>query len=82
MLRFQGFLALAQALEPESAELSMLAADTGYADQSHLSRESLRLSGLPPGALLAESEAKCVGVHDHTTSYAPLLRGRALRRAA
>jgi AraC-like DNA-binding protein len=82
MLRFQGFLALAQAHEPESADLPMLAADTGYADQSHLTRESLRLSGLTPRALLAEAEENCVGIHDHTTSRAPLLRSRALRRAA
>jgi AraC-like DNA-binding protein len=82
MLRFQGFLALAHAHEPESAELPMLAADTGYADQSHLTRESLRLSGLTPRALLAEAEETCVGIHDHTTSHAPLLRSRALRRAA
>jgi AraC-like DNA-binding protein len=82
MLRFQGFLALAQAHEPESADLPMLAADTGYADQSHLTRESLRLSGLPPRSLLAEAEESCVGMHDHTTSRAPLLRSRALSRAA
>jgi AraC-like DNA-binding protein len=82
MLRFQGFLALAQAHEPESADLPMLAADTGYSDQSHLTRESLRLSGLTPRALLAEAEENCVGIHDHTTSRAPLLRSRALRRAA
>jgi AraC-like DNA-binding protein len=82
MLRFQGFLALAQAHEPESAELPMLAADTGFADQSHLTRESLRLSGLTPRALLAEAEESCVGIHDHTTSRAPLLRSRALRRPA
>jgi AraC-like DNA-binding protein len=82
MLRFQGFLALAQAHEPESADLPMLAADTGYADQSHLTRESLRLSGLTPRALLAEAEESCAGIHDHTTSRAPLLRSRALSRAA
>jgi AraC-like DNA-binding protein len=82
MLRFQGFLALAQAHAPESADLPMLAADTGYADQSHLTRESLRLSGLTPRVLLAEAEESCVGIHDHTTSRAPLLRSRALSRAA
>jgi AraC-like DNA-binding protein len=81
MLRFQGFLALAQAHEPESADLALLAADTGFADQSHLTRESLRLAGLSPRALLAESEESCVGIHDHTTSRAPLLRSRALSRA-
>jgi AraC-like DNA-binding protein len=82
MLRFQGFVALAQAREPESTDLAALAADTGFADQSHLTRESLRLSGLTPRALLAEAEINCVGIHDHTTSRAPLLRSRALSRAA
>jgi AraC-like DNA-binding protein len=82
LLRFQGFLALAQAHEPESADLPMLAADIGFADQSHLTRESLRLSGLTPRALLAEAAENCVGIHDHTTSRAPLLRSRALSRTA
>jgi AraC-like DNA-binding protein len=82
MLRFQGFLALAHAHEPERADLSTLAADTGYADQSHLTRESLRLAGLTPRALLAEAAVNCVGIHDHKASRAPLLRTRALRRAA
>jgi AraC-like DNA-binding protein len=82
MLRFQGFLALSQARAPQSADLSMLAADTGFADQSHLTRESIVLSGLTPRALLAESDENCVGLHDHTTSRAPLLRSRARRRLA
>jgi AraC-like DNA-binding protein len=82
MLRFQGFLALAGSHEPESADLSMLAADTGYADQSHLTHESLQLAGVTPRALLAEAAVSCVGIHDHTASRAPLLRTRALSRAA
>ena len=41
MLRFQGFLALAHGRDGDPAELAMLAAEAGYADQSHLTRESL-----------------------------------------
>jgi AraC-like DNA-binding protein len=82
MLRFQGFLALAGARDQTGAELALLAADTGYADQSHLTRESLRLSGLSPRALLREAQENCVGIHDHATSRVPLLRKRALALAA
>ena len=76
MLRFQGFLALAGQREHPSAELALLAAEAGYADQSHLTRESMRLSGLSPRALLLESEINCGPSHDHAASYGPLLRSR------
>jgi AraC-like DNA-binding protein len=49
--RFQHFLRAA-AVDP-GASLARLAADAGYADQAHLARESRRLAGLPPSALLA-----------------------------
>lgn len=49
--RFQRLLALADH-EP-GGPLARLALDAGYADQAHLSRESRRLSGLSPAALLA-----------------------------
>jgi AraC-like DNA-binding protein len=73
MLRFQGFLALAGTYERPSAQLARLAADAGYADQSHLTRESVRLSGISPHALLLESEIHCGCAHDHAASYGPLL---------
>jgi AraC-like DNA-binding protein len=76
MLRFQGFLALAGQREHPSGELAMLAAEAGYADQSHLTRESMRLAGLSPRALLHESELHCGPAHDHAASYGPLLRSR------
>ena len=84
ILRFQGFLALAHAHAHarEGADLALLAADTRYADQSHLTRESLRLSGLTPRALLREAYENCVGIHDHAASRMPLLRKRALRQMA
>lgn len=74
MLRFQGFLALAGTHERPSAQLARLAAEAGYADQSHLTRESVRLSGLAPHALLLESEQHCGCAHDHAASYGPLLQ--------
>jgi AraC-like DNA-binding protein len=74
MLRFQGFLALAHGREGDPAELAMLAAEAGYADQSHLTRESVRLAGLSPAALMRESLENCRAAgHDHAVSYEPLL---------
>jgi AraC-like DNA-binding protein len=76
MLRFQGFLALAHGREGDPAELARLAAEAGYADQSHLTRECLRLAGLSPAALMRESAEHCRAAgHDHAVSYAPLLVG-------
>jgi AraC-like DNA-binding protein len=73
MLRFQGFLALAQRYEQPSRELARLAAKAGYADQSHLTRESARLAGLSPQTLLRNSERYCGPTHDHAAYYEPLL---------
>jgi AraC-like DNA-binding protein len=51
ILRFQRFLALAEnATRPDLARLAL---DAGYADQAHLTRETRRLAGIPPAALLA-----------------------------
>jgi AraC-like DNA-binding protein len=78
LLRFQGFLALAHGRGGDPAELAMLAAEAGYADQSHLTRECLRLAGLSPRALMQESLEHCRRAgHDHAVSYAPLLDGLA-----
>jgi len=57
VLRFQRFLAWAQAASNGNAGLARLAADIGYADQAHLSRECLRLSGLTPARLVASRAA-------------------------
>lgn len=83
-LRFQRFLALAQYLmangrAPAGTGLAGLAADSGYADQAHLTRECTRLTGLTPGAFLRQAEAACSCGHDHAASYGPLLRARAPR---
>jgi AraC-like DNA-binding protein len=54
VLRFQRFLhAAGAAAVGADVSLARLAAEAGYADQAHLARESRRLAGLAPGALLA-----------------------------
>ncbi|NEE01072.1 DUF6597 domain-containing transcriptional factor [Phytoactinopolyspora halotolerans] len=82
-LRFQGFLALAQAGIPATGRrgadgVAGLAVDAGYADQAHLSRECLRLTGLTPRRLLGGDVERCACGHDHSASYMPFLatRGR------
>jgi AraC-like DNA-binding protein len=80
-LRFQGFLALAQAGAVATGRrgadgIAGLAVDLGYADQAHLSRECLRLTGLTPRDLLGGDIDRCACGHDHSASYAPFLAGR------
>jgi AraC-like DNA-binding protein len=50
VLRFRRFVSRIDA-RPEVLDLAALAAETGYADQAHLTRECARLSGLTPAAL-------------------------------
>ena len=81
-LRFQGFLALAQAGATASGRrgadgVAGLAVDVGYADQAHLSRECLRLTGVTPRQLLGGDLERCACGHDHSASYEPFLAGRA-----
>ena len=56
VLRFRRFVARVDAGEgrPGGPDLARLAAETGYTDQAHLTRECARLAGLPPAALTAE----------------------------
>jgi AraC-like DNA-binding protein len=60
ILRFQRFLAAARAAGP-GRHLARLAADAGYADQAHLTRESKELAGLPPAALLRWEAERLAG---------------------
>jgi AraC-like DNA-binding protein len=81
ILRFQRVLARAQfalsrGRKPTDEGLAQLAADAGYADQPHLTRECLRLTGLTPRAFLRRTEQDCGCGHDHEASFAPLLRGQ------
>jgi AraC-like DNA-binding protein len=80
-LRFQGFLALAQAGAMASGRrgadgMGGLAIDAGYADQAHLGRECLRLTGVTPRQLLGGDLERCSCGHDHSASYQPFLATR------
>jgi AraC-like DNA-binding protein len=80
-LRFQGFLALAQAGATATGRrgadgVAGLAVDAGYADQAHLSRECLRLTRLTPRQLLGGDIDRCRCGHDHSASYEPFLAAR------
>ncbi|PZF84138.1 helix-turn-helix domain-containing protein [Jiangella anatolica] len=79
MLRFQRFLALAQKAigqgrAPTGDSLAALALRVGYADQSHLTRECVRLTGVSPRVFLAETQRTCACGHDHSASFMPVLR--------
>ena len=74
-LRFQGYLALAQAADP-GRRVADLAAEVGYADHAHLARECLRLTGLTPRELLGDAVDRCGCGHDHAASYGPFLAAR------
>jgi AraC-like DNA-binding protein len=79
ILRFQRFIALAWLRARPSTQVGELAVEAGYADHAHLSREAARLEGRPPRSFLSESEVRCGCDHDHSASYAPLLRHRKSR---
>lgn len=70
-------------LTDQRLSLAGLAIDVGYADQAHLSRECLRLTGLTPRQLLGGSIDRCACGHEHSASYQPFLaaRGRPPLRA-
>lgn len=51
VLRFQRFVQRLDASGPRPLDLAAVAAGTGYADQPHLTRDCLALSGLTPTAL-------------------------------
>jgi AraC-like DNA-binding protein len=74
IVRFQGFLALAQGYRGRRFDLARFAQQAGYADQAHLTRESVALAGLPPRAFLVEMWRSCGPSHDHEASFARLRR--------
>ena len=51
VLRFRRFVSRVDATPSSRLDLAALAADAGYADQAHLTRECAQLSGLTPAAL-------------------------------
>jgi AraC-like DNA-binding protein len=78
ILRFQGFLALvqhasAQGRAPTDDGLARLAVRAGFADQSHLTRECVRLTSVSPRVFLAETQQACACGHDHSATIAPVL---------
>jgi AraC-like DNA-binding protein len=74
MLRFQSFLAMVSSREGTGeGRLAKLAADAGFADQSHLTREALRLAGRTPHTILVESDRFCACSHNHSASHDALL---------
>jgi AraC-like DNA-binding protein len=87
ILRFQGFLsliqqAIAQGRAPTDDGLALLALRAGYADQSHLTRECARLTGVSPRVFLAQTQQACACGHDHSASFAPVLRAETKARPA
>ena len=53
VLRFRRFVSVIDTAGG-SADLAQAAVQAGYADQPHLTRETVRLAGLPPAALIRE----------------------------
>lgn len=51
VLRFRRLVAQAGAVAAGESDLARVAADLGYADQAHMTRDCLRLSGMTPSAL-------------------------------
>jgi AraC-like DNA-binding protein len=74
VVRFQRFLAL-HGRNPRATEdgLGRLAWDAGFADQAHLTRECVALTGLPPRRFLLETSRSCGPSHDHKARFAPFL---------
>ncbi|AXB42342.1 helix-turn-helix domain-containing protein [Amycolatopsis albispora] len=69
-LRFSGFVRRIGELATGRASLSTVAAELGYADQSHLGHECARLSGSSPARLVAgyARHAGVAGIHQTTLS--------------
>jgi AraC-like DNA-binding protein len=72
VLRFQRFLAVVHTGSWSVLGLARAAVVLGYADQAHLTRECVRLSGLPPVELIRQTEIHCRGRHDHSPSFRAL----------
>jgi AraC-like DNA-binding protein len=53
ILRFRRLVSQARAVSDGKVDLARLAADLGYADQAHMTRDSVRLTGMPPARLAA-----------------------------
>jgi AraC-like DNA-binding protein len=75
IFRFQRFLALTRSRHEARLNLGILAAEAGFADQAHLTREFQRLAGRSPRTALREAMHHCNGNHDHAASDTAFLTG-------
>jgi AraC-like DNA-binding protein len=73
---------MANGRAPGEDGLARLAADAGFTDQSHMSRECARLTGLTPSAFLGDARAICACGHDHAAAYTHVLAQSPPSRAA
>ena len=53
ILRFRRLVDQARAVSDGEVDLARLAAELGYADQAHMARDCVRLTGMPPAQLTA-----------------------------
>jgi AraC-like DNA-binding protein len=53
VLRFRRLVSQARQVSDGELDLARLAADLGYADQAHMTRDCVRLTGMPPARLAA-----------------------------
>ncbi|HEX6471800.1 MAG TPA: helix-turn-helix domain-containing protein [Streptosporangiaceae bacterium] len=65
LLRFQTFLVLGTRRGGTIEGLAEIARVAGYADQPHLTRECVALTGVTPRRFLAETAKSCGRNHDH-----------------
>jgi hypothetical protein len=82
ILRFQGFLSLAQAFKRNEVSVAWLGAAAGYFDQAHLTRDCVALAGVTPRAFLEEMRASCGANHDHRVSLMGARRALVVNRVA
>jgi AraC-like DNA-binding protein len=61
VLRFQRFLGTVRAAAPDHRDLARIAVESGYADQSHLTRECRRFTGSTPVGLLTAEQRRLGG---------------------
>lgn len=69
--RFQRFVRRLDATSDAALDLAAIAADAGYADQAHLTRDCAALSGLTPSALAVERQRRLHVPHQPLRPTAP-----------
>jgi AraC-like DNA-binding protein len=74
IIRLQRFLAYDAAFSLEGMSLNRIAWAAGYADQPHLTRECVAITGLAPKQLLASRDRDCAENHTHVAKFVPFMR--------